>query len=273
MAPGARALRKTASISRVGRSARGKAVSHGVFSGSWVREEQRRGCCGTGGRLLSCSHPTGHIPKVTGMGYQKLGWLGQGRLSLGYTQTLQSPRWDPPDLSGCGPASVQDLFPPLPFCIKFQTFSQDPRCASVSPSAGWEHNTAVTQERPEGGSGHQTQAAEWGQEHIMPCWKIAINILAVPKAGSLLFLISNVLPAYCLCSSPRLLCPANCRHPQSWCFLDKLLGKASPWQSKNPPSPVARSSLGLGCGSLLRSAERTGPMAISAPAPPQPHAV
>lgn len=168
---------------------------------------------------------------------------------------------------------VQDLFPPLPFCIKFQTFSQDPRCASVSPSAGWEHNTAVTQERPEGGSGHQTQAAEWGQEHIMPCWKIAINILAVPKAGSLLFLISNVLPAYCLCSSPRLLCPANCRHPQSWCFLDKLLGKASPWQSKNPPSPVARSSLGLGCGSLLRSAERTGPMAISAPAPPQPHAV
>lgn len=81
---------------------------------------------------------------------------------------------------------VQDLFPP--FCIKFQTFSQDPRCASVSPSAGWEHNTAVTQERPEEGSRHQAQAAQWGQEHVMPCWKIAINILAVPKAGSLFFL-------------------------------------------------------------------------------------
>lgn len=122
MAPGARALRKTASISRVGRSARGKAVSHGVFSGSWVREEQRRGCCGTGGRLLSCSHPTGHIPKVTGMGYRRLGWLGQGRLSLGCTQTLQSPHWDPPDLSGCGRARCKTFFHLCHFASSFKHF-------------------------------------------------------------------------------------------------------------------------------------------------------
>lgn len=84
MASGARTLRKTPSISRAGKVACGKGVSHGVFLDSWVGEGDQRSRSGAVGSLLSrwcgCG-PTGHLPSITAHSCdgRRGGWRGEAQ--------------------------------------------------------------------------------------------------------------------------------------------------------------------------------------------------